>query len=67
MRELNLLNLHIPCVEVAHKEVEMAMVEVIGTNFYKTQDLHVMNYKEGMEDPRVKDVKAGIRQSIISF
>ena len=61
MGELNLLSLNMPSVEAAHGEVEMPMVGAIDTNFNKTQDLHVMNYKEAMEDPRVEDVKEGIK------
>ena len=61
MGELAMLSMNMPSVEAAHGEVELAMVGAIGTNFNKTQDLHVMNYREAMEDPRVEDVKAGVK------
>jgi len=61
MGELNLLSLNMSSVEAAHGEVDMSMIGAIRTNFNKTQDLHVMNYKEAMEDPRVEDVKEGIK------
>ena len=58
LEELHLLNLSMPNIEAAYEEVamteakhEVAMVRAVGTDFEKSQDLKVMNYKEAMADP----------------